>query len=68
MSALRGVSPQNRGTMNLVSAIIILVAVLLLITGGLVKAVGFLIWIGLFLAALAVVLYLVRSISGRNKL
>ena len=54
--------------MNLVSAIIILVAALLLITGGLVKAVGFLIWIGLFLAALAVVLYLVRSISGRNKL
>jgi len=65
---MRGVSPQNRGTMNLVSAIIILVAVLLLITGGLVKAVSFLIWIGLFLAALAVVLYLVRSISGRNKL
>jgi hypothetical protein len=40
----------------------------LLITWGLVKAVSFLIWIGLFLAALAIVMYLMRSISGRNKL
>ena len=65
---MRGFSPQNWGTMNLISAIIIFAAIVLLITWGLVKAVSFLIWIGLFLAALAIVMYLMRSISGRNKL
>jgi len=53
--------------MNILALIIIIVAVILLITGGLVQSLQFLLWVGLILAAIAVVLFLVRAVGGRNK-
>ncbi|HEX5856901.1 MAG TPA: hypothetical protein VFY91_02200 [Microbacterium sp.] len=53
--------------MNILALIIIIVAVVLLITGGFVQSLQFLLWIGLILAAIAVVLFLVRALGGRNK-
>lgn len=46
--------------------IIIVVAVVLLITGGFVQSLNFLIWVGLVLLVLAVISYLLRSMSGRK--
>jgi hypothetical protein len=46
--------------------IIAIIAVILLITGGIVQSLNFLLWIGMVLLILAVITYLLRSISGRK--
>ena len=46
--------------------IIAIVAIVLAITGGLVHALGFLLWVGIVLLVLAVIAFLIRSISGRR--
>jgi small-conductance mechanosensitive channel len=53
--------------MNLLIIIIIIVAVVLAITGGLVQSVNFLLWVGIVLLILAVIAWLIRSISGRSR-
>jgi hypothetical protein len=53
--------------MNLLVIIIAVVAVVLLITGGLVESLQFLLWVGIVLAVIAVIVFLLRSISGRRK-
>ena len=53
--------------MSLLGIIIAIVAVALLLTGGLVKAVGFLLWVGIALAVIAAIVFLVRYLgSGRT--
>ncbi|MCU1442930.1 MAG: hypothetical protein JWQ59_1080 [Cryobacterium sp.] len=52
--------------MNLLLIIVAVVAVVLLITGGLVQSLQFLLWVGIVLAIIAVILFLVRSMSGRR--
>ena len=47
--------------------IIIIVAIVLAITGGLVQSVNFLLWVGIVLLILAVIAWLIRSISGRSR-
>ena len=52
--------------MNLLLIIVVIVAVLLLITGGMVQSLQFLLWVGLVLAVIAVIAFLLRAISGRK--
>ncbi len=52
--------------MGILFVIIAIVAIVLAITGGLIHAVGFLLWVGLVLLILAVIAFLIRSISGRR--
>ena len=52
--------------MNILVAIIAIVAVVLLITGGLVETLNFLLWVGLALAIIAVIVFLVRYLSGNR--
>jgi hypothetical protein len=52
--------------MNLLLIIIAVVAVILLITGGLVQSLQFLLWVGIVLAIIAVIMFLLRTISGRR--
>jgi len=52
--------------MNILLVIVIIVAVVLLITGGLVQSLGFLLWVGIVLAVIAVIAFLIRMISGRR--
>jgi len=52
--------------MNLLVIIIAVVAVILLITGGLVESLQFLLWVGIVLAVIAVIVFLLRTISGRK--
>lgn len=53
--------------MNLLFFIIIVVAIVLAIVGGLVKAASFLLWVGIILAILAVIAWLIPGLSGRNR-
>jgi hypothetical protein len=52
--------------MNLLFIIIIIVAIVLAVTGGLVSSVNFLLWVGIVLLILAVIAFLIRTISGRR--
>lgn len=52
--------------MNILLIIIGVVAVVLLLTGGFVQSLNFLLWVGLVLAIIAVIVWLVRVISGRR--
>lgn len=53
--------------MNILFVIIIIVAVVLAIVGGLVEAVNFLLWVGLILLILAVIGWLIRSLTGNRR-
>ena len=64
---LAGRQGKETPSLNILALIIIIVAVVLLITGGFVQSLQFLLWVGLILAAIAVVLFLVRALSGRSK-
>ncbi|HMH59252.1 MAG TPA: hypothetical protein VK537_08730 [Galbitalea sp.] len=53
--------------MNLLFIIVIIVAIVLAITGGFVQSVNFLLWVGIVLLILAVIAWLIRSLSGRSR-
>ena len=53
-------------TMNILLVIVIIVAIVLAITGGLVQALNWLLWVALVLAAIAIIVWLMRLISGRR--
>ena len=52
--------------MSILFVIIVIVAIILAITGGLVQSLNFLLWVGIVLLILAVIAFLIRSISGRR--
>ena len=52
--------------MNLLLGIIAIIAIVLLVTGGFVQSLNFLLWIGLVLAIIAVIVFLVRVVTGRR--
>jgi hypothetical protein len=54
--------------MNILLIIIGIIAVIMLLTGGLVHALSFLLWVGLVLAIIAVIVWLARIITGRRAL
>jgi hypothetical protein len=51
---------------NILALILIIVAVVLLISWGIVPTLQFLLWIAIALAVIAVIVWLVRFITGRN--
>jgi hypothetical protein len=53
--------------MSILFVIIAIVAIVLAITGGLVHAVSFLLWVGVVLLILAVIAFLIRAITGRSR-
>lgn len=53
--------------MNALLVIIIIIAIALLLTGGLVQSLQFLLWVGIVLAVVAVILALLRFIGRRNR-
>ena len=52
--------------MNILFVIVAVIAVVLLITGGFVESLNFLLWVGVVLLVLAVIAFLLRMISGRR--
>ncbi|MFB2599565.1 hypothetical protein ACEXQE_17375 [Herbiconiux sp. P17] len=53
--------------MNILLIVIAVIAVILLFTGGFVSTLNFLLWIGLILLVFAVIVFIVRAISGNRK-
>lgn len=53
--------------MNILLIIVIIVAIVLAITGGLVQSLGFLLWVGIVLAVIAVIAWLIRMITGSRR-
>jgi hypothetical protein len=52
--------------MNILIAIIAIVAVILLFTGGFVQSLNFLLWVGIILLVIAAIVWLLRFLSGRR--
>ena len=52
--------------MNILVAVIAIAAIILLITGGVVPTLNFLLWVGIALLVIAAVVFLVRYIGGNR--
>jgi hypothetical protein len=52
--------------MSTLAIIVAVIAVILLFTGGFVPSLNFLLWVGIVLLVIAVIVWLVRFLSGRN--
>lgn len=57
-----------RDVNNTLLIIVAVIAVILLIVGGVGSALHFLLWIGGILLVLAIILFLVRALTGRRTL
>lgn len=52
--------------MNILVAVIAIAAIILLITGGVVPTLNFLLWVGVALLIIAAIVFLVRFIGGNR--
>ena len=52
--------------MNILLIIVAIVAIILLFTGGFVQSLNFLLWVGIVLLAIAVIVLLVRMLTGNR--
>ncbi|GAB2827197.1 hypothetical protein GCM10027022_17770 [Alpinimonas psychrophila] len=52
--------------MSPIAVVVAIIAIILLVTGGLVQSLNFLLWVGLVLLVIAIVAFLFRSLSGRK--
>lgn len=53
--------------MNLLLIIAGIIAIILLVTGGLIEAVNFLLYVGIVLLVLAVIVFLIRALTGNRR-
>lgn len=62
-----GVRARSVKRMNIALILIIVIAVVLLVLGGILEAVRFLLWVGIALVILAVIVWALRSIRGNRQ-
>ncbi|WP_291049469.1 hypothetical protein [Herbiconiux sp.] len=53
--------------MNILLIVIAVIAIVLLFTGGFVSSLNFLLWVGVILLVLAVIVFLVRMLTGNRR-
>jgi hypothetical protein len=53
--------------MNILLIVIAVIAIILLLTGGFVSSLNFLLWVGIILLVLAVIVWLVRMLTGSRR-
>jgi hypothetical protein len=53
--------------MNILVLIIAIIAIVLLLTGGFVQSLNFLLWVGIVLLIIAAIVFLLRFITGRTR-
>ena len=53
--------------MNILLIVIAVIAVILLFTGGFVQSLNFLLWVGIALLVIAVIVWLVRMMTGNRR-
>jgi hypothetical protein len=51
-------------SMNILLIVVAIIAIILLFTGGFVQSLNFLLWVGIVLLVLAVIVWLVRMLTG----
>jgi len=67
---LRGVVNNSTGkgrAMNILLIIIAVIAIILLLTGGFVSSLNFLLWVGIVLLVIAAIVWLVRMLTGSRR-
>ncbi len=52
--------------MNILFIVVAVIAVVLLITGGFVQSLNFLLWVGVILLVLAIIAFLIRTLTGKR--
>ncbi|HEU0206665.1 MAG TPA: hypothetical protein VFQ74_08245 [Pseudolysinimonas sp.] len=52
--------------MNTLLIVVAVIAIVLLLTGGFVPTLNFLLWVGVVLLIIAVIVFLARTLSGRR--
>ncbi len=52
--------------MNILIVVVAVIAIVLLLTGGFVQSLNFLLWVGIILLVIAVIAFLARTITGRR--
>lgn len=52
--------------MNILVVVIAVIAIILLLTGGLVQSLNFLLWVGVVLLVIALIVFLLRFVTGRR--
>ncbi len=52
--------------MNILLIVIAVIAVVLLVTGGFVQSLNFLLWVGVVLLVLAIIVWLLRKSTGKK--
>jgi hypothetical protein len=52
---------------NILVILIAVIAVVLLLTGGFVQSLNFLLWVGIVLLVIAVIVFLLRYITGNRR-
>ena len=50
--------------MNILIVVVAVIAIVLLLTGGFVQSLNFLLWVGIILLVIAVIAFLARTITG----
>lgn len=50
--------------MNILLLIVLIIGIALLVTGGFVQSLNFLLWVGIVLAVVAAIVWLIRMITG----
>jgi hypothetical protein len=58
--------PKEITIMNILIAIVAIIAVILLFTGGFVQSLNFLLWVGIVLLVIAAIVWLIRFLTGRR--
>lgn len=53
--------------MNILVIIIAIIAVILLLTGGFVQSLNFLLWVGIVLLVIAAIVFLLRFLTGNRR-
>ena len=61
-------SMKGLSDMNILLGVIAVIAIILLITGGVGSTLHFLLWIGAILLIVAIVIFLVRLLTGRRRI
>jgi hypothetical protein len=59
--------PWKGRSVNILLIIVAIIAVILLFTGGFVESLNFLLWVGIILLVIAVIVWLVRMMSGSRR-
>ena len=53
--------------MNILVIVIAIIAVILLLTGGFVSSLNFLLWVGIVLLVIALIVFLLRFLTGNRR-